>query len=570
MALVTNYLEIMFHEKDALGNTDEVRSAQTNISRLKEEGVLQEIKEKTENLSQKILSLSQQYENHVNIYHNKKLSIPLLNQYTELLRHLHVDLKGIHGFITCLENKTEVSYANVLYAISKSLYISLDKNEEKRTIETLGINQADPIQQYLFLHKFIVDSYELKGIKTKLPPFTYVVLHDFLMRPPAEVGNMALKDYKEHGEESKKFLKNYTKSIIKLSKESPDEMVEEYADILSTLFHQLGNPEKKCISFSLYNVNDKHKRTIPSLKPENFNASSEFKKDLDSNDKLKLKYEAKVMKKFEEIKDLDKVLPGVMKYQRMAMEHFIDLFDTLKVEVTQQGFALRPVKREDVNLDYMVGVDSQLQEVSTLMESFLNGDDIRIACLRGSPGVGKSMSVKGLTALKNVKTVMADSNCLNTYLEPMLDMFKRKDYPLVLYVDNYEMNGGIKWETMSRVIDGFEEFPKNLMILLSTNESFNSNAFGRYVLGKAPQNIEDRINFIDYSFNYRKFKDPLIKAFCEKHNIKFKDSYIRKVHEKSKKRRKGLSNKFKPNKNRSPRKLEQFFLQAVREEKYLK
>ena len=46
MALGNNYLEIMFHDRDALGNSEEFKAAQDNISMLKNEGKLKEIKEK--------------------------------------------------------------------------------------------------------------------------------------------------------------------------------------------------------------------------------------------------------------------------------------------------------------------------------------------------------------------------------------------------------------------------------------------------------------------------------------------------------------------------------------------
>jgi predicted AAA+ superfamily ATPase len=176
----------------------------------------------------------------------------------------------------------------------------------------------------------------------------------------------------------------------------------------------------------------------------------------------------------------------------------------------QRQTYLRPVKQLDaIQLDDLLGIDTQKQQLLANTERFLQGQPANNALLWGSRGTGKSSLIKAM--LNHYKTlglrlVEVDKQDL-IYLPEIVDDIREQNYRFIVYCDDLSFDAGeTQYKALKSVLEGSIELPpENVLIYATSNrrhllpEQMSDNLNSKLVDGEVhyADAIEEKISLSD-------------------------------------------------------------------------
>lgn len=171
---------------------------------------------------------------------------------------------------------------------------------------------------------------------------------------------------------------------------------------------------------------------------------------------------------------------------------------------------LRPVPHPDpVQLEDLLGIDTQKQKIIQNTERFLSGQPCNHVLLWGSRGTGKSSIVKALLnqyASKGLRVIEVDKDDLHD-LPEIVDDIRDRAQRFIIYCDDLSFEDGEnQYKHLKSVLEGSLELPpENVRIYATSNrrhllpEYMKDNAQSRVVDGELHHGdaVEEKISLAD-------------------------------------------------------------------------
>ncbi|MEK6857458.1 MAG: DUF815 domain-containing protein, partial [Nanoarchaeota archaeon] len=199
----------------------------------------------------------------------------------------------------------------------------------------------------------------------------------------------------------------------------------------------------------------------------------------------------------------------------------IDPFNQYSIfRVGNQAHNIEPVKIKNIEREWIIGQDKNVERLENLMTAFVAGNQIPFVALYGEPGVGKTLSMKYLANKLDFKLILIDSSWTSNLLK-LAEFYGEKGYPTVIYIDDLHIHYDPRYfESFRTDVQGPVDFPKNVTTILSVNpEGFDT----------LPESIRDRFVIFDYTLQkpYSKdFVEKLVRANSAMLDIEFSPSLV--------------------------------------------
>jgi len=163
-----------------------------------------------------------------------------------------------------------------------------------------------------------------------------------------------------------------------------------------------------------------------------------------------------------------------------------------------QKTCLRAVRETDpIALESLVGVDSQIRELATNTERFINNRPANNALLWGARGTGKSSLVKAIFneyKSRNLRLIEVYKNDLSS-LPEIVDEIRGLSFKFIVYCDDFSFNENENtYVALKTILEGSIEPPPGNVILYVTSNR-------RHLL---PEYMKDNLNtsIIDGEIHY--------------------------------------------------------------------
>jgi len=176
----------------------------------------------------------------------------------------------------------------------------------------------------------------------------------------------------------------------------------------------------------------------------------------------------------------------------------------------QHRAALRPVRHIDpIQLEQLLGIDSQKQQMVNNTERFLTGIPANNALLWGARGTGKSSLVKALLNTykdQGLRIVEVDKHDL-LYLPEIVDDIRDLPHRFIIYCDDLSFDSGDSlYRPLKSVLEGSIELPPDNVLFYATSnrrhllpEQMRDNLDTQLVDGEVHYSdaIEEKISLAD-------------------------------------------------------------------------